>query len=345
MKYDTIRWRDSALELLDQSAVPGKLRYIRCKRAKDVFQSIRSMKIRGAPAIGVAAAYGVYLGLRKSRAKKYEAFRKEADKISAYMAGARPTARNLFWALERMMRLVDRSSGKKVEDIKKIILREAHGILREDRRTCVLIGRNGAGLIKRNSRILTHCNAGALATAGNGTALSVVFASKRKIRRVYADETRPVLQGARLTVWELVSRGIPATLICDNMAASIMVKGHVDCVIVGADRIASNGDTANKIGTYNLAVLAKYHRIPFYVAAPVSTFDLSLKNGRDIPIEERSHDEVRKIGNKYITVRDVDVENPAFDVTPAGLISAMITEKGVIRKPDKGRISRVLKRP
>jgi len=207
---------------------------------------------------------------------------------------------------------------------------------------CRTIGSYGKSLIKKNSRVLTHCNAGGLATGDYGTALGVIFAAKKNIKMVYADETRPVLQGARLTVWELVNGGIPTTLICDNMAASIMAKGEIDAIVVGADRIAANGDAANKIGTYNVAILAAYHKIPFYVAAPSSTFDLSISSGKYIPIEERSSEEVRKINGRYTTVRGVKVRNPAFDVTPAGLITAIITERGIIRKPDRRNVSKVL---
>ena len=240
-----------------------------------------------------------------------------------------------------MEELVRDKKDRSVRDLKQIILKEAHKILKEDKEVCHAIGQHGKKLIKKGSNLLTHCNAGGLATAGPGTALSIIFAAKNKIKRVFADETRPVLQGARLTVWELVNEKVPVTLICDNMAAAFMSKKEIGAIVVGADRIASNGDTANKIGTYNLAVLAEYHNVPFYVAAPVSTFDLTLGSGSKIPIEERDPQEVRRIGGKYITVKNVDVKNPAFDVTPAKLITAIITERGIIRKPNKEKIKKL----
>lgn len=344
MAIETIRWRNNRVELIDQRLFPDKLKYVSCKTSKDIFLAIRNMKIRGAPAIGIAGSYGAYLGIRNIKAKNFNSFNKELKKTIKYLASSRPTARNLFWALERMERLAKENKDKDIEGIKEIILKEAHLILKEDKKICRKMGKNGARLIKNGARVLTHCNAGGLATADYGTALGVIFSAKRKIKRVYADETRPRLQGARLTVWELLHEKIPTTLICDNMAASLMEKKEIDAIIVGADRIASNGDTANKIGTYSLAVIAKYHNVPFYVAAPVSTFDLSLKSGRDIPIEERSPLEVKKIGSEYIAPKNVDVKNPAFDVTPAGLITAIITEKGVIRKPDRKKIKSCLGR-
>lgn len=341
MKYDTIRWKNDRLELLDQTLLPGKVKYIKCTGAGDVFKAIRGMKVRGAPAIGIAGAFGAYLGARKIKTRDAFIFLKELDLVLEYLADARPTARNLFWALERIEVACKNNIEKPVSGIKSAILREAKDILAEDRKICRAIGSNGAKLIRKNSNILTHCNAGGLATGEYGTALGVIFSAKKKIRMVYADETRPVLQGARLTVWELVNGKVPVTLICDNMAASLMAKGEIDAIVVGADRIAANGDTANKIGTYSLAVLADYHRIPFYVAAPMSTFDLCIPDGTRIPIEERDHDEVRKIGSRYITCGEVEVRNPAFDVTPAKLITAIVTEKGVIKKPNKGKVSKM----
>ena len=338
MKYETIRWRKGRVELIDQRLLPDKLKYISCRTAKDMFMAIREMKIRGAPAIGIAAAYGVYLGVRGSKAVTFHSFKKELDKTIKYLAGARPTARNLFWALERTRGVVRGNKDKEIGKLKRIVLKEAHAILDEDNKVCRSIGENGKRLIPKRASILTHCNAGGLATGGYGTALGVIFSARGKIKRVYVDETRPRLQGARLTVWELAKSRIPATLICDSTAPALMAEGKIDAIIVGADRIASNGDAANKIGTYGLAVAANYHGIPFYVAAPTSTFDLSLKNGKDIPIEERSPLEVRKIKGKRITLEKVDVKCPAFDVTPAGLITAIITEKGIIKKPGRGKI-------
>ncbi|MGB2601870.1 MAG: S-methyl-5-thioribose-1-phosphate isomerase [Candidatus Omnitrophota bacterium] len=342
MAIETIRWKNSRVELIDQRLLPGRLHYIACKSAKDMWNAIRHLKVRGAPAIGIAGAYGVYLGIRNSRAVRFSSFKKDLDKTVSYLASARPTARNLFWALERVEELVDNNRDKSVEHLKKMILKEAHAILDEDNRICRNIGKNGAKLIKKGAKVLTHCNAGGLATGGHGTAVSVIIAAREKVSRVYADETRPVLQGARLTVWELMEEEMPTTLICDNMAASLMSKGGVDAIVVGADRIAANGDTANKIGTYNLAVLAQYHQIPFYVAAPYSTFDLSISDGSGIAIEERTSEEVKRIGGACITVQEVDVWNPAFDVTPAELITAIITERGIIKKPDKSKIKKVM---
>ena len=341
---ETIRWKNNALEMIDQRLLPGKLKYIKCRTAGEVKDAIKKLKVRGAPAIGIAGAYGVYLGVMGSRAKDARAFLAHLKKAGRHIGGSRPTARNLFWGIERVVKKVEQNMQNPVGELKKIVLKEAHAILDEDKAICRKIGKYGEALIKNNSRVLTHCNAGALATADYGTALGVIIAARKKIRNVFVDETRPVLQGARLTAWELLRRGIEATLICDNMAGSIMAKGEVDAVIVGADRIAANGDAANKIGTYPLAVLARHHRIPFYVAAPVSTFDLTLPAGHAIPIEERDHAEVRVIHGKSITVKGVGVRNPAFDVTPAGLITAIITERGIIRSPDKRKILAVIGR-
>ena len=317
--------------MIDQRLLPGKLVFIYCNSARSVWDAIKRMKIRGAPAIGVAAAYGVYLGIKNSKNN----FFKDLERTAAYLATSRPTARNLFWALERMKEKALSNNEKPVAVLKKILLEEAHKILDEDKKSCRKMGQFGNTLIKKRDTILTHCNAGGLATADYGTALGVIFAAHKsgKKIKVYADETRPVLQGARLTAWELMREGIDATLISDNMAASLMAKGKIDKVIVGADRIAKNGDAANKIGTYSLGVLAHHHKVPFYVVAPVSTIDKRTKTGKDIPIEERNPDEVRKIGNSYIAPKRVKVFNPAFDVTPAKFIAAIITEKGIFRKP------------
>lgn len=344
MSYDTIRWKKTKVELIDQRLLPGRVRYATCRTIQDMHEAIKKMKIRGAPAIGIAASYGMYLALRKSKAKDFKGFKRDLKKAAKYLSSARPTARNLFWAIERVESLVEKNKTKDPEKLKKLILKEAHAILLEDKKMCRAIGSYGEKLIKKGARVLTHCNAGGLATGAYGTALGVIFSAKKKIKRVYADETRPVLQGARLTVWELMKEKIPTTLITDNMAAFLMAKKEIDSIIVGADRIASNGDTANKVGTYNLAVLAKHHKIPFYVAAPFSTFDLSIKNGSSIKIEERSPEEVRKVAGKYITLKEVDVKNPAFDVTPAGLITAIITERGVIKRPTRRKIKRLAKK-
>ncbi|MGB2705710.1 MAG: S-methyl-5-thioribose-1-phosphate isomerase [Candidatus Omnitrophota bacterium] len=331
MPISTIEWKNNRVKIIDQTLLPHKLRFIYCDSAEDLWGVIKTMKIRGAPALGVAAAFGVYLGVRNS----HRNFFKDLDKTIKYIATSRPTARNLFWALERMKSKAYAHKKEPAERIKRILLKEANEVLREDKDICRKMGKFGSSLIKAGDSILTHCNAGGLATADYGTALGVLFAAKaegKKIK-VYADETRPVLQGSRLTTWELMREGIDTTLISDNTAASLMAKGKIDKVIVGADRIARNGDTANKIGTYNLAVLSHYHKIPFYVAAPLSTIDTRTKSGKEIPIEERSPDEVRKIGGVYIAPKRVKVYNPAFDVTPARFITAIITEKGILRKP------------
>ena len=342
MAVETIRWKNNRVELIDQRLLPARLKYAICRTADDMWMAIRTLKVRGAPAIGFAGAYGVYLGVRGSKAENYKSFRRDVDKTIQYLAGSRPTARNLFWALERISAVVEKNRDKKIKVLKEIILREAHAVLEEDKKICRDIGKHGAALIFAGTTVLTHCNAGGLATADYGTALGVIFTAKKKIKKVYVDETRPVLQGARLTAWELKKQGIPSILVCDNMAATLMGAGEVDAVIVGADRIAANGDTANKIGTYGLAILALYHDIPFYVAAPISTFDLSISDGAGIPIEERDPLEIKKIGTEYITLKDMEVRNPAFDVTPAKLITAIITERGVIKAPCRKRIREVV---
>ena len=342
MPVPTIDWKNNKLRIIDQSVLPGKLKYINCESAESVWRVMRNMKIRGAPALGVAAAYGVYLGVRGTSSQ----FFKKLKKTIKYIATSRPTARNLFWALERMEKAAYSLGEKPIPQIKKRLLEEAGTILREDKEICRKIGYHGKHLIKNGDVILTHCNAGGLATADYGTALGVIFASKNagiKIK-VFVDETRPVLQGARLTTWELMRENIDTTLITDNMAAYLMSKKKITKIIVGADRIAANGDTANKIGTYGLAVSANYHKIPFYVAAPLSTIDRSIKSGKSIPIEERDPDEIRKIGNTYVAPKKVKVFNPAFDVTPHGLITAVITEKGIIRKPYKKNIKILFKK-
>ena len=312
-----IRWRGDRLELLDQRLLPDQAVYVTCRSAADVAAAIRDMAVRGAPAIGCAAAFGVVLGRGA----------KEAYEI---LAKSRPTAVNLFWALERM---------KKAKDLEA----EARAIYEEDLAANRAIGRLGAELIRERSRVMTHCNTGALATAGYGTALGVIRASKGKNISVIANETRPYLQGARLTAWELVQEGIPCTLITDSMAGHLMSKGEVDVVIVGADRIAANGDVANKIGTYPLAVLAKRHGIPFYVAAPLSTFDPKIPDGSQIPIEERSAAEVTGYRGTRWAPEGVSVRNPAFDVTPAELVTAIISEKGIASPPYRESIAALLK--
>ncbi|MFH0763044.1 MAG: S-methyl-5-thioribose-1-phosphate isomerase [Candidatus Omnitrophota bacterium] len=336
MNIKTIEWKKGRVKLIDQTKLPGKLEYLQTDSLKELWQAIKVLKVRGAPALGAAAALGVYLGIKDSRAKNFAQFSRELDRVVKYLASSRPTARNLFWGLERLRGAAVKNKDKPVAQIKKLLLREAEEIIQEDRRACRQMGRYGAKLFKDGDNVLTVCNAGILATIDYGTALGVIYRAKEEGKRlkVYACETRPLLQGARLSSWELKKSGIDVTLICDNMAGTLMKQGRIDRVIAGADRIAANGDTANKIGTYNLAVLSRYHEIPFYISAPCSTFDLSIRDGRGIPIEERSSKEVTELFFKRpIAPEGVKVYNPAFDVTPAGLISAIITERGVIKPP------------
>ncbi len=332
---NTIYWKNGTLKILDQTQLPSKINYISCTKIEQVFDAIKKLKVRGAPAIGVAAGWGVYVGLKNSKAKTTAEFKKDLGRIVDYLASSRPTARNLFWALEKIRASVNRSPNRNVEALKKIIFKEAQRIAKEDKALCERIGNFGEKLIKNGDQIITHCNAGSLATAGIGTALSPVYAAKAKGKKikVFANETRPLLQGSRLTAWELEQNSIPVTLICDNMSGALMRKENINMVIVGADRIASNGDTANKIGTYSLAVLAKHHQIPFYIAAPFSTFDFSIPDGKHIPIEERHGDEIRRGFGKLTAPSRVPVYNPAFDVTPNRLITAIITDRGVLYPP------------
>ena len=330
----TIDYKKDKLIIIDQRKLPEKLIYKKLCSATDVKNAIKTLSVRGAPAIGVTAAYGLYIGINNLKFKDKKLFFKKLLAITEDIKSARPTAVNLSWALERMLKVALKNRTMPTEAIKGLLLKEAKNIQREDEILCKNIARFGSRLIKNKDTILTHCNAGILATAGIGTALSAIYAAKgqgKKIK-VYADETRPLLQGARLTAWELKKNGIDVTLICDNMAASLMRKGKIDKIMVGADRIASNGDFANKIGTYSLAVLARFHKIPFYVLAPYSSFDFSIKSGKSIPIEERDADEVRKIKNKFIAPKDIKVYNPAFDVTPHSLVTAYVTEKGIFKK-------------
>ncbi|MFH0887613.1 MAG: S-methyl-5-thioribose-1-phosphate isomerase [Planctomycetota bacterium] len=335
------------LKLIDQTRLPHQLIYLKCHRLEQVVSAIKEMRVRGAPAIGVTAAFGAYLGIRNLRTTDYKDFYHKFSGFYKMLISTRPTAVNLKWALDRIdkvIRFYSLSSCFCDENIIAKVYNEALEIIKEDRETCYEIGINGVKLIKNNYTILTHCNAGLLATAGSGTALSVIYQAKKsgKIFSVFATETRPLLQGSRLTVWELQRNKVPVTLICDNMVGSLMRREKIDLIIVGADRIAKNGDTANKIGTYQVALLAHHHKIPFYVVAPLSTFenyassssrrrDKSIKTGKDIPIEYRSSDEVRYIGHTLITPRHTKVYNPAFDVTPAKYITGFITEKGIIR--------------
>ena len=326
---ETIQWTDAGVVMIDQTRLPREEVYVTCKDYQCVADAIRSMVIRGAPAIGVAAAMGIALGMQQAETEN------EFREICVTLAGTRPTAVNLFWAIERMKRVYAEVKASPIGTVRERLVDEAQQIRLEDIAINEAIGRNGAGLLPDGKPVLTHCNAGALATAGYGTALGVIRAAVSAGKRVevYADETRPFLQGARLTVWELQHDGIPATLITDNMAGHFLHAGRIGCVVVGADRIAANGDVANKVGTYSVAVLAKENHVPFYVAAPVSTFDLSLASGDQIPIEQRAATEVTQIRGIPIAPDGVRVENPAFDVTPNRYVTAIICERGVARPP------------
>ena len=328
---EPVKWKDNKIVFIDQTELPARLRYIKCMDIETLCEAIKKLKIRGAPLIGVAVGLGYALMAVNSQKKTYDGLKKDLAAASKKLKATRPTAVNLFWALERMENKFNALSNAGVSLIKKVLLKEALDILEEDKLMCIAIGKNGAKLIKNGDVILTHCNAGILATSGQGTALSIIYEAKKqgKLFKVYADETRPLMQGSRLTMWELIENGIDATLICDDMAASAIKNKGVTKIIVGADRIARNGDTANKIGTYGLAILAKYHNIPFYVAAPSSTIDKDMKSGRGIPIEERNKNEIIYTASKQTAPLNAKVYNPAFDVTPCSLISGIITEKGI----------------
>ncbi len=345
----TIFWKDDAVVMIDQKVLPHEERHLRFTDYKDIIAAIKDLTVRGAPAIGVAAAMGIALGTLHLATSSKEDFTRAFYEICDQFSQTRPTARNLFWAIERMKKHFDEAISGSPDQIKRVLVEEAIRICGEDIAINEKIGIKGRSLIQDGDNILTHCNAGALATAGYGTALGVVRAAweEGKIFHVFVDETRPVLQGARLTAWELMKEKIPATLIADNMAGFLMKQGKINKVIVGADRIAANGDVANKIGTYSLAVLAKKHNIPFYVAAPLSTMDLSVQNGDEIPIEERSAEEITTIRGIRVAPEGVHVYNPAFDVTPNRYITAIITEAGVVFPPYQegiGKIARHLKK-
>lgn len=330
----TIAYEEPVLIVLDQNRLPQEVVYESCLTAEDVAAAIKELKVRGAPLIGVAAAFGLALAVLQFRGKPGELNAYYQNK-RALLAATRPTAVNLFWALQRIDAVFNSCLELQPDEIGARLLQTAQDMLQEDIKVNEAIGENGQEILTPGSRVMTICNAGALATCGYGTALGVIRSAARhsKIEQVWACETRPVLQGARLTVWELMQDGIPVTLISDNMAASVMQKGKVDAILVGADRIAANGDTANKIGTYGLAVLAAYHGVPFYVAAPWSTIDLTITGGDEIPIEERHGDEIRQFRGVYFTLPEASVFNPAFDVTPHNLITGIITEKGIIKPP------------
>jgi methylthioribose-1-phosphate isomerase len=333
----TIEWQGDAVVMVDQRKLPAQEIYVTCRTAPDVARSIRTMVIRGAPAIGVAAAMGIALGARKSKALGTHQLAADFHRTCELMAATRPTAVNLFWAIERMKRVFGARArdGASADEIRDALESEARRIHDEDVSSCRSLGAHGAEVVPDGARILTHCNAGALATAGHGSALGVIRAVVERGRRVavFADETRPFLQGARLTAWELVREGIPTTVITDSMAGPLMRDGQIDLVIVGADRVAANGDVANKIGTYTVAVLAREHGLPFYVAAPLSTVDLAMPDGSHIPIEERSEREMTHFGSTRLTPEGASVRNPAFDVTPHRYITGIITDRGLCRPP------------
>ncbi len=353
MKIETLRWADSKLEMIDQRILPAEFKYLSYDSAASVAEGIRSMVVRGAPAIGVAAAYGVALeALRLSvstlspalslqgRGSDSVDFKVGMEVGFKVLAASRPTAVNLFWALQRMRHVWESIAPQSPQQIAQRLLAEAHEIHAEDIRINRTMGAFGAALLNDGARVLTHCNAGALATAGWGTALGVFRSAVEAGKKisVIADETRPFLQGARLTAWEMVQENIPVTLITDNMSGHLMAQGEIDAVVVGTDRVAANGDVANKIGTYMVAVLAKRHHIPFYVACPLSTIDMNLSSGKDIPIEERSVDEVKGFRDYHWAAEGVQIRNPAFDVTPAELVTGLITERGVLLQPDAAKL-------
>lgn len=340
---ETLRWRDGHLEMIDQRVLPKHFEYLAYGSAAEVAEGIRSMVVRGAPAIGCAAAYGVALQSMTLQQASREVFVVGMENGFEVLAASRPTAVNLFWALKRMRGVWEANKHSTIDEIINQLLEEAHEISAEDVRINRAMGSYGAALLPDGARVLTHCNAGALATAGHGTALGVIRSAVEAGKRisVIADETRPFLQGARLTAWEMVQENIPVTLITDNMAGHLMNRGEIDAVVVGTDRVAANGDVANKIGTYMVAVLAQRHGIPFYVACPLSTIDLSIPDGAAIPIEERAADEVTGFRECQWAAKGIQVRNPAFDVTPAELVTALITEKGVVNRPDRENIARL----
>jgi methylthioribose-1-phosphate isomerase len=341
----TIEWKNNQVIMIDQRKLPGTEAYVFCSDYRQVIEAIKKMVIRGAPAIGVAAAMGLALGALEIDSPDPKTFRTRLQKIGKEISLARPTAVNLFWAIGQMEKIIERSEGQTLNALKRALVREARRLLDADIAVNKQLGAIGQKVIPDKANVLTHCNAGALATGGYGTALGVIRAAKEagKTLRVLADETRPFLQGARLTAWELAKDHIPVTLITDNMAGFLMQKGFIDLVIVGADRIAANGDTANKIGTYSVAVLAKAHGLPFYVAAPCSTIDHRLKTGKEIPIEERHEREVTHMGGKRIAPPGIAILNPAFDVTPHRYITGIITEAGLLKPPYRSSIARIKK--
>jgi len=336
----TLEWTPGGVVFIDQTKLPSEEVYVTCTTHQQVADAIRNMVVRGAPAIGVAAAMGIALGARNSKTENAADLKKDFDQICEIIRQTRPTAVNLFWAIRRMTEKFESLRPRPIAQLQQALIEEAQRMHAEDIAANQAMGRHGATLMPSSGGVLTHCNAGALATAGYGTALGVIRAAIEQGKKihVYADETRPFLQGSRLTAWELMKDGIPTTVISDNMAGALMQQGKIGAIVVGADRIAANGDVANKIGTYTVAVLAKEHRIPFYVAAPISTVDLNTPDGSKIPIEQRSAREVTHIGGKQMVPDGVEIENPAFDVTPAKYVAAIVTERGIIRRPTAAKI-------
>ena len=343
----TLEWTDSGVRFIDQTKLPTEETYVTCKTHEQVADVIRKMVVRGAPAIGVAAAMGIALGVKNSKAATGAELQQEFDRICDLIGQTRPTAVNLFWAIRRMRQKFEYFRMRTIPQIKQELIEEAQRMHAEDIAANQAMGRHGATLMPTSGGVLTHCNAGALATCGYGTALGVIRAAVEQGKKlhVYADETRPFLQGSRLTAWELMKDGIPTTVISDNMAGAMMKQGKIGAIVVGADRIAANGDVANKIGTYTVAVLAKEHAIPFYVAAPFSTIDLETSNGSTIPIEQRNAREVTHIAGKAIAPEGVEVENPAFDVTPGKYVTAIITERGIARAPYNESLRKLAEEP
>jgi len=343
MPVNTIEWVDGQVKIIDQSKLPERLEYIYCKDVESLREAICSLKVRGAPALGIAGAFGVVLAMQNFAAESYSDFEKELTRVVEYLGSSRPTAVNLFWSLRRMLSCARKNKDKDIDEIKESLKSEAFQIMEEDRSCNRMIGKEGSRLIEDGDAILTHCNAGALATADYGTALGIIYTAKQEGKRikVWVDETRPLLQGARLTSWELMQEGIEVTLICDNMAGELMRQGRIDKVLVGADRVTANGDVANKIGTYSLAVLARENKVPFYVACPLSTIDLSLSCGEEIPIEERDASEIVEGFGKRIAPRGIKVYNPAFDITPARYVTAIVTERGICRPPYEESLRKV----
>ncbi len=343
MGIKTLDWKKGKLYLLDQTKLPLREIYVDCSTYQEVARAIKNMIVRGAPAIGVAAAFGMVLGVRQVKSGKLASLRGQLDKVAQALVSTRPTAVNLVWAVERMRKYARQRMAGGILGLQKELEKEAVRIMEEDLQACREMGRQGQILIPDGGSVLTHCNAGALATSGYGTALGVIRAAREAGKRVhvFVDETRPFLQGARLTAWELMKDRIPCTLITDNMAGWLMAQGKIHLAITGADRIAANGDAANKIGTYSVALLCRAHRIPFYAAAPLSTIDLSSESGEKIPIEQRASTEVTTLQGKQIAPRDVRVYNPAFDVTPHRFISAIITERGIVQRPYRSNLKKI----